>query len=554
MGVKMKKTISLVLVLALCMATEVAKADFVFGEPTNLGPPVNGSYHDLTAYISSDSLSLYFASDRPGGFGDWDLWVTTRPSKDSDWSEPVNLGPVVNNTAGEIHPGISADGLMLYFTSDRSGGLGEYDLWVTTRQTTEDPWAKPVNLGPPINSSTHEGWPCISADDCTLYFSSFRSGGYGQTDMWMSKRPTPSDHWSEPVNLGPLLNSPQHDSGPFISADGRILLFDSARITGMFDIYMTSRETTDSPWTTPVNLEPPINSSTADIYPCLSPDGRTLYFSGHFMTSPRPGGVGGADLWQAPILPIVDLNGDGVVDSADMCIIIDHWGEDYSLCDIGPIPWGDGIIDVQDMIVLVEHLFEEVDDPTLISHWPLDEVQGVIAYDNAADCDGTLMGGPVWQPNNGIVAGALQFDSIDDYVRTARVLNPVDGAFSALAWIKGGIPGQVVLSQAGAANWLCTDSVEGCLMTELTCPGRSGGPLLSQRCITDGEWHRIGLVWDGPHRTLYIDSVMVAKDVQNGLVGSNNGLYIGCGKSREPSTFFSGLIDDVRIYNRVVSP
>ena len=66
------------------------------------------------------------------------------------------------------------------------------------------------------------------------------------------------------------------------------------------------------------------------------------------------------DLWQVPIIPIVDLNGDGIVDAADMCIVVDNWGTDNQLCDIGPMPWGDGIIDVQDLIVLAEHLFEEV--------------------------------------------------------------------------------------------------------------------------------------------------------------------------------------------------
>ena len=69
------------------------------------------------------------------------------------------------------------------------------------------------------------------------------------------------------------------------------------------------------------------------------------------------------DLWQAPIIPIVDLNSDGIVDSADMVIMVDNWGTDNSLCDIGPMPWGDGVVDVEDLIVLAEHLFEEVPQP-----------------------------------------------------------------------------------------------------------------------------------------------------------------------------------------------
>jgi hypothetical protein len=91
-------------------------------------------------------------------------------------------------------------------------------------------------------------------------------------------------------------------------------------------------------------------------------------------------------------------------------------------------------------------------------------------------------------------------------------------------------------------------------MTELKCTGRSAGYLFSETVITDGQWHRIGLVWDGSNRTLYVDDVTVAEDIQHGLEGSQMGLYIGTGNAMEAGTYFSGLIDDVRIYNRAVSP
>ena len=285
-----------------------------------------------------------------------------------------------------------------------------------------------------------------------------------------------------------------------------------------------------------------------------SHDGSTLYFC-----STRSGNLGGhyGDMYQAPIIPIVDLNSDGIVDALDMCIIVDHWGEDYPLCDIGPTPLGDGIVDDQDLIVLAEHLFEAVDDPTLIAHWPLDEAQGGIAYNSATDCDGTLMGDPIWQPDGGILAGALQLDGIDDYVVTDPVLDPKDGEFSILVWIKGGAFGQVVLSQANGSNFLCLDSVESCLMTELKAFGRGApGPLLSQTVINDGNWHRIALVWDGSYRHLYVDGAEVAKDATplSGLESAEGGLYFGTGSTLAPGTFFSGMIDDVRIYNRAVSP
>jgi hypothetical protein len=195
----------------------------------------------------------------------------------------------------------------------------------------------------------------------------------------------------------------------------------------------------------------------------------------------------------------------------------------------------------------------EVYPPTLVAYWTLDEAHGVITYDSAADCDGTLIGGPVWQPDVGIVDGALQFDGIDDHVITDYVLDPVDGPFSVFAWIQGGAPGQVVISQQSMSNWLKTDA-DGNLMTELKCTGRSAGYLFSETVITNGQWHRIGLVWDGSHRTLYVDDVVVAKDTQHGMEGSEMGLYIGAGQALDSGTFFSGLIDDVRIYNRAVHP
>jgi hypothetical protein len=194
-----------------------------------------------------------------------------------------------------------------------------------------------------------------------------------------------------------------------------------------------------------------------------------------------------------------------------------------------------------------------VNDPTLIAHWPLDENEGDTAYNSVSVCDGTLIGGPVWQPEGGMVYGALQFDGIDDYVITDPVLNPADGVFSVLAWIKGDAPSQVVISQEGGANWLMTDT-EGNLISELRSPGRSGSPILSQTNITDGYWHRIGLVWDGSNRTLYVDGITAAQDTQNGLEGSAGGLYLGCGKGMEIGTYWSGLIDDVRIYNRAIRP
>jgi len=193
-------------------------------------------------------------------------------------------------------------------------------------------------------------------------------------------------------------------------------------------------------------------------------------------------------------------------------------------------------------------------DFSLMAHWNLDETAGATAHDSADSKDGTLNGNPIWQPAGGKIDGALQFDGADDYVSTPFVVNPADGPFSVFAWIKDGAPGQVIISQIGAVSWLAADPAEGKLMTELKSSGRLGGPLFSEAVIVDGEWHRVGLVCNSTNRMLYVDDAEVAKDAQTGLVGSTGGLYIGAGKNLEAGSFWSGLIDDVRIHNRAVTP
>lgn len=266
--------------------------------------------------------------------------------------------------------------------------------------------------------------------------------------------------------------------------------------------------------------------------------------------------------WDAPLAtveeydltpPPPDFNGDGSIDGKDVLILAQHWGQSDALCDIAPPPFGDGLIDLQDLFVLADHIGKEVDDPTLIAHWKLDETEGMVATDGVGGNDATLVGEPVWWPDAGAVNGALQFDGATFAVGDP-VLDPSGGPFSVLAWVQGGAPGQVFLSQEGGANWLMADATSGCLMTELSSGGRAKGPLLSDVTIVDGTWHRVGLTWDGATRRLYVDDGLVADDTQSGLAACGGGLNIGRGRDMIHSGFFAGLIDDIRIYSRVVKP
>jgi hypothetical protein len=176
----------------------------------------------------------------------------------------------------------------------------------------------------------------------------------------------------------------------------------------------------------------------------------------------------------------------------------------------------------------------------------------VVVHDRAGRNDGLLMGLPQWRSQGGMVVGALELNGMT-FVTATAPLSPADGPFSVLAWVKGGGPGQTILSQQGTANWLMAD-VGGGLATELSQGGRTAAGLASEAVITDGGWHRIAFTWDGAHRRLYADDALVAEDSQNSLPGSSGKLVLGAAKNMAPGTFWTGLIDDVRIYNRAVKP
>jgi ankyrin repeat protein len=223
-----------------------------WGPPVELGFPFNADWHMGAFCLTEDSLELYFASDRPHGFGSIDIWVMKRDDKGSPWGTPVNLGSKVNTAAAENHPSISADGLELYFSEAiwsgppvRSGGMGGADIWVTKRKGRNDPWGIPVNLGPVVNTCVSETGPSVTRDGLSLYLTIDR--GYGAGDIWVTKRKSKDASWNPPVNLGPMVNTSYGETNPDISSDGSTLLFISNRPGSQgTDIWCTSLTDTTS--------------------------------------------------------------------------------------------------------------------------------------------------------------------------------------------------------------------------------------------------------------------------------------------------------------------
>ncbi len=160
----------------------------------------------------------------------------------SDWSEPINLGPIVNSNVDDFHPAISNDGLSLYISSARPGGFGPNDIWVSQRDSLDDPWGPPQNLGPNINSAGDDFAPDFSPDGHLLFFSSGRPPGTRDaTQIWVSYRKDPDDDfdWRPAVNLGPDINLPGvDDNAPTFFQDHK---------TGITSIYFNSSLRKDGP-------------------------------------------------------------------------------------------------------------------------------------------------------------------------------------------------------------------------------------------------------------------------------------------------------------------
>jgi hypothetical protein len=267
--------------------------------PMNVGPPLNTQYNDMYAILTADELTVYFTSDRPGGLGGDDLWVSRRVSPDAPWEAPENLA-ILNSQFADSLSVFSTSGNIMYFHSDRPGGCGAGDLWASRAEPGSDVWTAPMNMGCVVNTARTEIAPAFYANDdlgvSTIYFGSNRPGGIGGFDIYET---TTADADLEnavwgPGVLVPELSSPARDTRTSVRKDGREIFIttDRSGSLGGLDIWTATRQDSFSLWSTPVNPGAPLNSAADDGSPALSKDGRTLYFF-----STRTGGFGARDIW-----------------------------------------------------------------------------------------------------------------------------------------------------------------------------------------------------------------------------------------------------------------
>lgn len=252
-------------------------------QPENLGSAVNSQYSEYWPALSVDEKVLMFTvmlpvvaqSDSDQLLLQEDFFYST--SEEGSWETRKNAGKPLNTSDNEGAHSMTADGRTLWFTAcNRSSGEGMCDLYYSIQE--EGGWSIPKNAGTPLNSRYSDKHPAISADGRILYFTSNRPGGFGSYDIWMSERT--EEGWSIPVNLGDSVNTGGVEQSPFIHPDQQSLYFSSTGWPGMGqgDLFL-SRSVRSSKWTTPQNLGYPINTYHDDIGLSLNAGGDRAYFA-----------------------------------------------------------------------------------------------------------------------------------------------------------------------------------------------------------------------------------------------------------------------------------
>ena len=264
------------------------KIDEIGGNNSELNTP----FQDGCPIQSPDGLSLYMASNRPGGLGLLDIWVAHRESTDDPWGEPENLGEPVNSAADDFCPTpVRGGGLFFVSREANPGSCGLGDIYFA-RYNPVHSWSEPRNLGCAPNgpnTALDEQGPSYveNDDDGYLFFSS--SSAVVPGDIYVSKR---LDGWSFGGSAGvaSLNDAGANDIQPNVRKDGLEVVFSSNRAGGLGgqDIWSATRASFNSPWSSPVNLGAAINTSAAETRPSLSKNARQLLFG----RSPGPEGIG----------------------------------------------------------------------------------------------------------------------------------------------------------------------------------------------------------------------------------------------------------------------
>lgn len=266
-------------------------------QPENMGTEINSLGDEYLPKLTADEELLFITARRKectGGYdayyGDFTEDFFYSEKKNGKWTTVKNLGPPVNTNLNEGAASFTPDGQWVYFTGcNRDDGFGSCDIYVSKLEGKK--WSTPRNLGPIVNTSSWESQPFISDDGKTLYFASARPGGKGSQDIWYSK--LENGAWTEPVNMGDVINTEAAEFSPFLHSDGQTFYFSSRGHPGFGGVDLFKSEKTASGWSKPMNLGYPLNTAG---------DEQTIYINTAgtegYINSNREGGVGRMDIWK----------------------------------------------------------------------------------------------------------------------------------------------------------------------------------------------------------------------------------------------------------------
>ncbi|RNI22706.1 hypothetical protein EFB08_19895 [Rufibacter latericius] len=257
-------------------AQEAVKTPVDF-KPQPLGESVNQFKLQYSPVLTTDQQALLFtARQGSGSQDDENLYLAYR--KEGQWQAPISVSEAINTELNEGAASFSGDGRVLVFTScNRQDSYGSCDLYISYREGNE--WSKPKNMGRNVNTSSWDSQPSLSADGRTIYFASDRKGGQGGEDLWMTKLQD-DGNWSIPVNLGDKVNTSGRENSPFLHASGNTLYYATDGLQGMggLDLFKVNRE--KNGWGVPVNMGYPLNTHRDESSIFISPDNKTGYYSG----------------------------------------------------------------------------------------------------------------------------------------------------------------------------------------------------------------------------------------------------------------------------------
>ncbi|MHC4156530.1 MAG: LamG-like jellyroll fold domain-containing protein, partial [Planctomycetota bacterium] len=529
--------------------TKVAKTLGGWSEPVRLAPAINTEYDENYPYLSADGESLYFNSNRPGGYGGADIYVARKI--DGVWQRPENLGPVINSARNEAGAMLSYDGKYLFFWSDRMAGPSTM-LFVS--KIVEGRFQTPEPLPYFINSALHTDEPFLSADGEMLYFQTFgRQGNIKIRDLWCSK--FSDGEFETPVNLGPVVNRFGRQKSPSLTADGRYLYYVYEMADKRTGIVVAERRRRN--FMNPVEIKFPSLAELRAVQPVV--DASKIRFRRTGPVKDETDDTRDVIGQQDRDRPVVAAEIEGPAGESDP-------GYPRGYIDSAKISWSgkelyfsmkDGNYDIWYAGQAPAEAIGKLGSG-LVGHWKFDEGSGNTAYDSAGNNNGTIHGAK-WTKSK--VGGALSFDGKDNYVMIpdSDVFDFGKGNFSISTWFKTvSMSDQFIIGFRNGTK---------CIEMYVNSASHVGSyidtgsetirlPFINTK-YNDGKWHHAAITLDngvGNGYRLFLDGIMVGALTCSADFSDWSHIAIGGNpKGTWNKHFFNGQIDEIAIYNQALS-